>query len=175
MQGVQFISQFLKYPKEVGTLTQSSHPLAKEMARAIGEMTEVIEFGPGTGPVTLELLKQLPEDGQLTCFETNEKFCEQLEKVNDPRLRVINDDATNCEEYVENLDCIVSGLPLAVFDKPKREEILKITRKSKKYIQLQYTPVLGRKIKNYFSNVKIKFVPFNFPPAFVYLCNSSSE
>jgi phospholipid N-methyltransferase len=98
-----------------------------------------------------------------------------LEKINDSRLKVINDDAKNCEQYVDNLDCIVSGLPLSLFNKSKKERILAITSKSKRYIQLQYTPFLSKKIKHYFSDVKLKFVPQNFPPAFIYVCSASAE
>ena len=173
MQCARFILEFLKYPKEVGTFTQSSQPLARKIAQQINGSINIIEFGAGTGSVTLEILRHLPENGQLTCFETNPRFCECLEKLNDSRLKVINDDAANCKQYVDRLECVVSGLPLAMYEKSKREEILDITSESKRFIQLQYSPVLRKKIKNYFSDVKMKFVPFNFPPAFIYICSSS--
>ena len=175
MQHVRFIYEFLKSPKEVGTVTQSSKLLARAMAQEIDGSSHVIEFGAGTGSVTTQILRRLPEDGQLTCFEINPKFCKCLSRINDPRLKIINDDAKNCERYVDALDCIVSGLPLALFAKSKRERILDITSKSKRYIQLQYTPLLAKKMKNYFSEVKMKFVPLNFPPAFIYVCRTFPE
>lgn len=170
MRQMRFTYEFLKRPKEVGTATQSSRLLARAMAEEINGSLHVIEFGAGTGSVTIQILRHLPENGRLTCFEINPKFCRYLEKINDPRLRVINDDARNCERYVDGFDCIVSGLPLALFAKSKREEILDITSKSKRYIQLQYTPLLRRKMKDYFTDVEMKFVPLNFPPAFIYVC-----
>ncbi len=172
MRHLHFISEFIKYPKEVGTFIQSSKLLAKRMAQEINGSKEVIEFGPGRGPVTVEILKRLPENGRLICFEINSEFCRYLEKINDSRLKVINDDAGNCQRYVDNLECIISGLPLTIFDKSKREQILNITSKAKRYIQLQYTPLLRKKIKNYFPDVKIKFVPQNIPPAFIYVCGT---
>jgi phospholipid N-methyltransferase len=173
MINVHFIRQFLRHPKQVGTFTQSSKSLAKKMAEQIDGSVHVIEFGAGTGSVTTEILKRLPKNGRLTCFEINPKFCKDLEKLNDGRLRVINDDAKNCEQYVDGLDCIVSGLPLTLFTKSKKEMILSITSRSKRYIQLQYTPLLGKKMKRYFPEVKLKFVPQNFPPAFIYVCRNS--
>lgn len=172
MRFIRFICEFMKYPREVGTFTQSSKSLAKKMAQEINDSLEVVEFGAGTGKVTSEILKQLPENGRLICFEINSEFCKCLEKIDDPRLKVINDDAGNCEHYVDDLDCVVSGLPLALLPKSETDRILDITSKSKRYIQLQYTPLLGRKMKRYFPEVKVKFVPQNLPPAFVYVCSS---
>lgn len=175
MKSLRFIYEFLKYPKQVGTFTQSSKALAKKMAEQINSSPHVVEFGAGTGTVTQEILKKLPENGRLTCFEINPKFCKCLEKINDERLTVINDDARNCENYVDNLDCVVSGLPLTLFNKSKKQSILSITSKSKRYIQLQYAPLLGKKMKRYFPDVKLKFVPQNFPPAFIYVCSTNGE
>jgi len=175
MISLRFIWQFLRHPTQVGTLTQSSRTLAEKMAEQIDGSSEVIEFGAGTGPVTQEILKRLPKNGRLTCFEINPKFCRDLERINDPRLKVINDDAGNCERYVDNLDCIVSGLPLVCFTESKQQEILAITSKSKKYIQLQYTPLLGKKMRAYFPQVELKFVPQNLPPAFIYVCKNPAK
>lgn len=172
MRNSSFVIEFLKHPKQIGTFTQSSKHLAKQVAKEIDGSNEVVEFGAGAGYVTREILKRLPDNGRLICFEISPKFCENLEKINDSRLRVINNDAKNCKRYIDNLKCIVSGLPLTLFAKPKREKILDITSKSKRYVQLQYTPLLTKKMKNYFPDVKMKFVPQNFPPAFIHVCRS---
>lgn len=170
MQLGRFILESLKHPKQTGTLTESSRLLAKKMVQQMDGAIDVIEFGPGTGSVTLEILKRLPKNGRLTCFEINSNFCKYLETISDSRLKVINDDAQNYERYVNSSDCIVSGLPLSLFAKPKREKIIAMSSRSKTYIQLQYTPFFSTKMKHYFQDVKLKFVPLNFPPAFIYVC-----
>jgi len=167
-----FIGEFFKSPKVVGTLTQSSKPLARAMAAEINGTMHVVEFGAGTGIVTRHILSKLPANGRLTCFEINPTFCSHLRKIDDPRLEVVNDDAGNCEKYVECLDCVVSGLPLVLLSKPDRNRILVITSQCKRFIQLQYSPLLTGVVKNYFDDVRIKFVPLNFPPAFVYVCQA---
>ncbi|MHC4455514.1 MAG: class I SAM-dependent methyltransferase [Planctomycetota bacterium] len=172
MRVARFIFESLKHPKQIGTFTESSKFLAKKMVQEIDGTINVIEFGSGTGAVTLEILRRLPKNGRLTCFEINSNFCKCLEGIEDSRLKVVNDDAQNCEQYVDGLDCIVSGLPLSLLAKSQRERILDIASKSKRYIQLQYTPLLRKKMRNYFSDVKIKFVPLNFPPAFIYICKA---
>lgn len=174
MGSALFISEFLKHPKQLGTFIQSSKFLAKKVAQEINGSHNIIEFGAGTGPLTLEILKFLPENGRLICFEINRKFTEHLQRINDPRLQVINDDAANCEQYLDNLECIVSCLPLNLFSKSKREAILNISSKSKRYIQIQYAPFLKKKLEHYFKDVKVKFVPLNFPPVFVYICKNTT-
>ena len=34
---------------------------------------------------------------------------------------------------------------------------------------------MGKDIRRYFSDVRLKFVPLNFPPAFVFVCTCPSE
>lgn len=175
MRSIKFIFELLKHPRWTGAFCQSSKGLAERMAQKIGNSKNVIEFGPGTGIITHEILRQLPEDGRLTCFEINPVFFNHLKKINDPRLTVINDDAQNCRKYVDDYDCIVSGLPLTVFTKPQRENIIAISSRSKKYIQFQYTPFLRKKLKSQFTDVKLNFIPMNVPPAFIYICSNSAK
>lgn len=175
MKFVKFAIQFLKYPKQVGAVAESSPFLARKMARQIDGATNIVEFGSGTGSVTREILQYLPENGRLTCLEINPYFCKHLRKIKDPRLKVINDDVQNCGRYIDSFDCILSGLPLGNFNKSKREKILALSSKSKTYIQFQYTPFLVPKLKRYFRDVKVKFVLLNFPPAFVYISKNPKD
>lgn len=170
MESLRFARQFLRHPRQLGTIAQSGRVLAQKMAEETGGRSHVVEFGPGTGPVTREILKRLPAEGHLTCFEVNRDFCRYLEGIGDERLRVINDDAMNCDRYVDEPDCVVSELPLTLFSKPAKEKILAIASRCGTYIQLQYTPVLSKEIKRYFPDVKLRFVFRNLPPAFVYVC-----
>ena len=175
MRRIKFILESVKHPKWTGACCQSSKGLARKMAQKIENSKNVIEFGPGAGIITHEILNHLPEDGRLTCFEINPVFCKHLKTINDPRLTVINDDALNCRKNIDDYDCVVSGLPLTVFTKPQRENIIAISSRSKKYIQFQYTPFLQRKLKNHFTDVKLDFIPMNVPPAFIYVCSNSAE
>ena len=175
MRSLRFARQFLSHPRQLGTLIPSSRVLARKMAEEIEGSSSVVEFGAGTGPVTEEILHRLPQDGRLTCFEINADFCKCLQRIRDARLRVVNGDATNCERYVDRLDCIVSGLPLALFSRQQKEAILGISSRCRTYIQLQYTPVLGAELRRYFSDVKLKFVPQNLPPALVYVCRQAAD
>jgi phosphatidylethanolamine/phosphatidyl-N-methylethanolamine N-methyltransferase len=172
MRFVKFIGEFLKYPKQVGAVAESSGFLARKMAQQINGATNIIEFGPGTGSVTKEILRHLPENGRLTCLEINPYFCDHLKKIKDHRLKIINDDVRNYSRYIENFDCILSSLPLGIFEKSQRGKIIALSGRAKTYIQFQYTPFLKPKLKRYFEDVEMKFVPLNFPPAFVYVAKN---
>jgi len=175
VRAAHFIYQFLKHPTEIGAVAGTSRFAGRAMACEIGGRLNVVEFGAGTGTITAQILKHLPENGSLTCFEINPKFCEYLRRINDHRLTVINDDAGNCEKYVDSLDCIVSALPLTLFDKAERERFLSIAGSAKKYIQIFYSKVLTETLKDYFSDVKVKFVLLNLPPAFIHVCSNSTQ
>jgi phospholipid N-methyltransferase len=170
-----FLREFFKHPKEVGTFTQSSKTLARRIAREINGNTKVVEFGPGTGAITVEILKRLPQNGQLTCVDINPSFCEHLSRFNDARLRVVNDDARNCERHVDGPQCVVSGLPLMLFSKADKIQFLDKVSKADRFIQLQYTPLLTRRLSSYFPQVEVRFVAQNFPPAFICVCSKRSS
>jgi phospholipid N-methyltransferase len=175
MNNLRFARQFLLHPKQLGTVVQSGRTLAGKMAEEVGPSVQVVEFGAGTGPVTREILRRLPENASLTSFEINRDLCRCLDEIGDPRLQVVNDDALHCERYVDQPDCIVSGLPLTLFDGKAREAILAIAGRSGRFIQLQYTTAITRDLKRYFPDVRLKFVPLNLPPAFVYVCRCPSR
>ncbi len=175
MDGLRFARQFLRHPRQLGTVVQSGRTLAARMAEEVGDSVQVVEFGAGTGPVTREILRRLPGNACLTSFEINRDFCRCLEEIDDTRLQIVNDDAIHCERYVEQPDCVVSGLPLTLFDCRAREAILGIAGRAGRFIQLQYTTALNKDLKRYFSDVRLKLVLLNFPPAFVYVCRCPSE
>ena len=175
MKFIKFVREFLKNPKQVGAVAASSPFLARKMAQHIGQATNIVEFGPGTGSVTTEILRHMPKNSRLTCLEINPNFCERLKKIKDSRLKIVNDDVQNCHRYVEQPDCILSSLPLANFSDSEKERIFALTSKSKTYIQFQYNPFLRPKLKKYFKDVKMKFVPLNIPPAFVYISKNPRD
>ena len=59
--------RFLQHPTQVGALCPSSCALCRAMASEIGVENAglVVELGPGTGVITRELVRRLPENGKL--------------------------------------------------------------------------------------------------------------
>ena len=177
-----FIKEFFKNKSEVGAIAPSSKFLGKKMYGGIDFSTVkcVVEFGPGTGVFTKEILKRMNPDALLLIFETNPSFYTKLkETIKDERALVLNESAEKIGEYlklegVEKADYIISSLPLTVFPKELKENILKKSvenlSENGEYIQFQYSLNAHKLLKSKFGKVKLAFSLLNMPPAFVYKC-----
>ena len=183
MSQKEFFSAFLKQSKNIGAVAPSSKFLVKKMVDPI-DFTNVkciVEFGPGTGTITHELLNKMPADAILLAFEINKEFCEKLNGINDSRLRIISDTAENLEDYlkennIQKVDYIVSSLPFAMIPNGIVRNILRVATKvlapAGAFIQYQYSLNSYRRLKNTFKNVDLNFTPMNIPPAFVFTCTN---
>ncbi len=177
-----FLANFIKNPREVGAIAQSSKFLTKEIVRDIGPENpqNIVELGAGLGAFTKAILKKASPGSKVFCFEINKRFCRHIsESLIDERLTVINEGAEKLGAKLKRLnagkaDCIISGLPFFNFSESKKRKILMQVRNSLSdkgiFVLFQYTNGLGKLLHSRFNKVKRKVVPLNIPPAFVYIC-----
>ncbi len=177
-----FFSSFLKYPKEIGSIIPSSKFLKGEIMKNIDfkEAKYIVEYGAGTGGITIEILKNARKDAKVLCFEINKKFCSYLKKtISDERLIVINDSAESIKEYLKahnipKIDYAISGLPFSTLENKKKYIIIEKTKdtldKNGKFVVYQFLNNFKKYVGKYFSRVSMRFVPLNLPPCFVYIC-----
>lgn len=180
---MSFISEFLKNKSEVGAVAPSSKFLGKKMYGGIDfdKVKCIVEFGPGTGVFTKEILKRMNPSACMIIFETNPSFYLKLkQEIDDPRAIILNESAEKIGEYLEienqgKADFIISSLPLTVFPKELKENILNGAVENLKddgqYIQFQYSLNAHKLLKTKFNSVKLAFSLINMPPAFVYKCS----
>lgn len=117
---VLFLKEFLKNPRQIGSIIPSSRFLEKRLMD-LGEVKSarvVVELGSGTGGTTRAVLATLPADAKLLCIEINPKFCEWLERLNDPRLIVHCGSAEHLRELLteyelDGPDVVLSGIPFS--------------------------------------------------------------
>lgn len=135
-----FFAEFRRNFHTTGAILPSGRFLARALTRqltAISSPRRILEAGPGTGPVTAQLLRQIGPSDQVDLVEWNATFVELLQQrfASDSvflpvaqQCRVIHD---KVESFggVGEYDLIVSGLPLNNFDVPLVEEILKAYRR----------------------------------------------
>ncbi|MFC4817994.1 class I SAM-dependent methyltransferase [Flavobacterium sp. GCM10023249] len=182
MSKKKFISEVLKSTGTIGALSPSSSFLAKKMLEPIDFASAdcIVEFGPGTGVFTHKLLEKMKPDAKLLSFEINPSFIEELQKIEDPRLILINDSAEKIQDYLEqhhfaSADYIISSLPFAMIPDAVVHNILtnsdNALSENGKYIQFQYSLNAKKKLESYFSEVSINFTFLNLPPAFIYSCS----
>tara|TARA_R110002073_G_scaffold4213_1_gene27962 strand:- start:103559 stop:104116 length:558 start_codon:yes stop_codon:yes gene_type:complete len=178
-----FFNEAVKNLKSSGSILPSSKFLMKRMLESIDfkNTLTVVEFGPGNGIFTKEILKKLPANAQLICFEINDEFLKHLQNIKDDRLHVVSASAEDiiaqCHLLsIDNVDLIISSLPLTNIPNPVCKSILKnsytILREKGSFLQYQYSLTYYKKLKAVFNdNVDLSFEIRNIPPAFIYKCN----
>ena len=178
---VNFLNEFFKKENKVGSVAPSSKFLVKKMIDPIDfeKAKVIVEFGPGTGVITQEILKKMNADCKLYAFEINKEFVESLSLIKDKRFKLIEDSAEKIEEYlskdgIANADYVVSSLPLAIIPRQIEYNILNAASRSLhkggSFIQFQYSLASKKKLKEIFHSIKTNFTPINIPPAFVFTC-----
>ncbi|MCY4263922.1 MAG: ribosomal RNA adenine dimethylase [Gammaproteobacteria bacterium] len=181
--GIRF-SDSLKLIKNIrtsGTITPSSRVLIERLLRPIDfdRAQCLVELGPGNGCVTRTILQRLRDDGKLICLELDGEFARRLQSVADPRLHVVNACASSIDSILSELeinevDHVVSSLPLALIDNAVVQDILTNVgsklREGGRFLQYQYSLASYGDVKPLFKEVKLDFTLRNMPPAFVYEC-----
>jgi len=173
--------ELIKSFRTSGTITPSSPRLIRRLLGSIEFESAncIIELGPGNGCVTNALLAKMNSSSTLISFELNTDFVNELKLIDDPRLHVVNACASSIRQVLDELgidqvDHIVSSLPLALIDDDVVETILQSAknnlRDGGRFLQYQYSLKNYSDVKPMFSNVKLRFTLRNMPPAFVYDC-----
>lgn len=144
----------------------------------------IVEFGVGTACITKRLLRSMRPDARLISLEINPAFVEEARRIQDPRLTLRLACATTLprileEEGVEEVDAVVSSLPLSIMDPDVVDRILDVARDSLgpegKFLQYQYSLSQRHRMSLRYSDVAVGFTLLNVPPAFVYDCSQRPE
>ena len=178
-----FFSNFLKKPKEVAAIAPSSRYVIRHITKNIdfNNAKYIVEYGPGIGNITEELLKNMSPDAKLVCIESNKKFCKFLDNnIQDRRLTIINDSAEKLDFYIKklnitNIDYVFSGIPFSLIKKEIKKDIIKktecILRENGKFIiYQQYNWHLKKYLDIYFKKISTTVELRNIPPTMLYIC-----
>lgn len=148
------------------------------MARATGNVDQIVELGAGTGRITRALLAHLPSHGNLIAFENNEALRQRLHHtLQDPRLFLTGASAEELPGIMDGakVPCVVSGLPFQIMGETERHRILAGIQASLapggRLVAFQY----GRRglplFQAHFRSVRVLGpVWLNLPPALLFIC-----
>jgi phospholipid N-methyltransferase len=177
-----FARNFFRHPRMLGSIVPSSRFLIKQLLEPISwsRARVIVEYGPGVGGITTEVLRRMHKDAVLIAIEMNPDFVQYLRgTISDPRLHVVEDSAVAVDEILRRLghlraDYIISGIPFSTIPAPLRERILRRTRAvlapGGAFLVYQFsTRVLGD-LKRIFGVVARKFEPLNVLPAHLFIC-----
>jgi phospholipid N-methyltransferase len=173
----QFLRGFLKHPVMVGSIIPSSRVLIERMLRPVDwENTRLfVEYGPGVGTFTRQILEHLPEDGTLVTIDTNPDFTKFLrESIDDPRLVAVNGSAADvgkilADRGLRQADYVLSGLPFSTLPPGVGDDIAKATaeviRPGGAFLVYQFSPKVRDFIAPHFERIDRGFEWVNVPPA----------
>lgn len=188
-EGIDFFVKFIRQPTSIGAVWPSSQRLARRMVEGIDWTTvdTVVEFGPGTGVFTQEVVAAMRPDARLIAIEMQADLADRL-RARFPQATIAAGDVVDVQEVcqregVAKVDAIVSGLPWAFFEAEKQAAILQASTAVLKpgghfvtfaYLQGLLLPAGQRfraNLRRHFSDVQTSRTEWlNFPPAFVYRC-----
>jgi len=179
-----FFYNFLQAPGQVGSITPSSRALAKQMMKPIDweKANTIVELGAGTGIFTKWIQEMKRPDATLVSFEKETTMRNRLEPLF-PNV-LFHEDAVDLgrvlsEAGLGKADCIISGLPFANFPQALRDQIMEQVITTLKpggvFVAFQYSLQMKKQLLSVFDSVSVKMVPFNVPPAFVYVCHKAQR
>ncbi|MEI7512384.1 MAG: rRNA adenine N-6-methyltransferase family protein [Candidatus Uhrbacteria bacterium] len=181
--------EFFTRPVAAGAIMASGNELS-ELITDLAELPKaqtIVEFGPGTGVFTKEIIRKMSADALLISIEKDGQFIERL-KTEFPNVRFYHDAASSITKHLQDnelatCDRIVSGLPWSIFSEQIQTETLKAAYDSLvpggmfltfAYIHSQFLPDgirFKRLLKRTFKEVHRSRIAWkNVPPAFVYVC-----
>ena len=176
-----FALNFFKHPRMLGSIIPSSRFLIERVLRQVDwkRARVIVEYGPGVGTFTSEILRRMRPDGLLIVLETNPEFVEFLrESIPDSRLRVVHGSAAEVGQVLAkegelHADYVISGIPFTTLPNDVRQEVLRQTHNVLKpdgvFLVYQFSPKVLGYLQPFFR-VTRGFEPWNILPAQLFYC-----
>ncbi|HUF25792.1 MAG TPA: rRNA adenine N-6-methyltransferase family protein [Gemmatimonadaceae bacterium] len=181
-QMLLFARNFLKHPRMLGSVIPSSRFLVDQVLRQVEwqRARVIVEYGPGVGNFTTEILRRMRPDATLVVIEMNPSFVGFLrETIVDSRLHVVEGSAADAAALLAQLgkpsaDYVISGIPFTTLAPGVRESVLETTRGILRpdgaFLVYQFTASVLPHLVRFFGHVERRFEPFNVLPAQVFYC-----
>jgi phospholipid N-methyltransferase len=154
-----FARNFFRHPRMLGSIVPSSRFLIKQLLEPINwaRARVIVEYGPGVGGITREVLRRMRPDATLIAIEMNPDFVGYLRGFGHTRA-----------------DYIVSGIPFSTIPAPLRECILRKTadvlEPGGAFLVYQFSTRVLQDLKRVFGYVGRKFELLNVLPAHLFIC-----
>lgn len=177
-----FARNFFRHPRMLGSIVPSSRFLIKQLLEPInwGRARVIVEYGPGVGGITAEVLRRMRPEATLIAIEMNPDFVSYLRRsITDTRLRVVEGSAAEVQEILGRFgftraDYVISGIPFSTIAAAVRERILQKTHDviepGGAFLVYQFSTRVLQDLKRIFGYVGRKFEPLNVLPAHLFIC-----
>jgi phospholipid N-methyltransferase len=170
----------------LGSIVPSSRFLIKQLLEPInwGRARVIVEYGPGVGGITAELLRHMRPDATLVAIEMNPDFVRYLrDSFSDQRLQVVEGSAESVDDILlrfghTRANYIISGIPFSTIPAAVRERILRKTcdvlEPGGAFLVYQFSTRVLQDLKRIFGYVARRFEPLNVLPAHLFICQPAT-
>ncbi|MEA3196220.1 MAG: hypothetical protein QOF32_272 [Gammaproteobacteria bacterium] len=177
-----FARNFFRHPRMLGSIVPSSRFLIKQLLEPIDwtQARVIVEYGPGVGSITAEILRRMHPEASLIVIETNPEFVRFLRtSIKHERLHVVEASAESVVEILrqhghEKASYIISGIPFSTIPAPVRERILRNTcsvlEPQGAFLVYQFSTRVLQDLQRIFRYVRRRFEPLNVLPAYLFFC-----
>jgi phospholipid N-methyltransferase len=177
-----FARNFFRHPRMLGSIVPSSRFLIKQLLQPIdwNQARVIVEYGPGVGVITAEILRRMRSDAVLIAIEMNPDFVTHLRSaLPDGRLQVVEASAESVVEILARFghgkaNYIISGIPFSTIPADMRERILRNTSEALApggtFLVFQFSTRVLEDLQRVFRYVRRKFEPLNVLPAHLFFC-----
>lgn len=133
-----FLKQFLDRPGMVGSVIPTSRATIRALLDPVDwrDVHCVVEYGPGTGVFTREILRRIGPDARLIAIDTSERFIRHLHAtITDSRLDCVHGSAADIEAIlavrgIAQADHVISGLPFSTLPRAVAHAIMDATHRA---------------------------------------------
>ena len=180
--GLLFAWNFMRHPRMLGSIVPSSRFLIRQLLKPVdwSQATVIVEYGPGVGVITSEVLRRMRPDALLIAIETNTEFVKYLRSAfRDQRLQVVEESAEAVDEILRryghtSASYVISGIPFSTIPPQVRETILQKTCAALKpggsFLVYQFSTTVLQDLRRIFRYVRRQFEPLNVLPAHLFFC-----
>ena len=181
MSAALLFKRFLQRPMQVAYIVPSSRVLVKRVVKKmdLSKPRVIVEYGPGEGCHTREIVERMHPDSKLLLFEIDPELAAHLQHQfrHEPRVSVLHEDAQNlpaelAKRGIPYCDYIVSGLPFSIINVTTKRILLEKTfqclapTQESAFVIYQMTKELQSHAKQ-FPRIECEFCLQNIPPMFV--------
>lgn len=177
-----FASNFLRHPNMLGSVIPSSRYLVDLVLDRVAwsKARVIVEYGPGVGTFTAEILRRMRSDARLVAIETNPEFVRFMQRtLPDDRLIVEHGSAEDVGEILTRrglprAHTIISGIPIGSFPRWLQVGIAEASREALepegRFLVYQFTARVLPALRATFPQVERSREWRNFPPAQLFEC-----
>ncbi len=182
-----FLRQFLDRPGMIGSVIPTADATIRALLDPIDwrGVTCVVEYGPGTGVFTREILRRMDPGARLIAIDTNEHFIRYLRAtISDPRLDCVHSSAADIEGILaaRNLaqaDHVLSGLPFSTLPRAAAHAIMDATYRAVRpggaFLIYQYSRSVLPLLAARFATVEQARVWRCFPPMSLFWASKAAQ